>query len=79
MLRCRDGSLYTGSAKDLGARLRLHEEGRGARYTRGRRPLALVWSLEVAGWGEALREEARVKRLRRAAKEALIAAGGAGG
>jgi putative endonuclease len=79
ILRCRDGSLYTGSAKDLAARLRLHLEGRAARYTRGRRPLELVWSREVASWGEALREEHRIKRLRRADKEALIAGGGTGG
>ncbi|MBZ5589846.1 MAG: GIY-YIG nuclease family protein [Acidobacteriia bacterium] len=72
ILRCRDGSLYTGSAKDVAARLRLHEAGRAACYTRGRRPLALAWSCEVATWGEALREERRIKRLRRADKEALI-------
>ncbi len=78
MLRCCDGSLYTGSAKDLGARLRLHEAGRASRYTRGRRPLALVWSREVATWSEALREEHRIKRLRRANKESLIAGGGTG-
>jgi putative endonuclease len=76
ILRCRDGSLYTGSAKNLDARLRLHEEGRAARYTRGRRPLALVWSREVASWSDALREEHRIKRLRRADKEILIAGGG---
>ena len=79
ILRCRDGSLYTGSAKDLEVRLRLHAEGRAARYTRGRRPLALVWSREVASWSEALREEHRIKRLRRADKEILIAGGGGGG
>lgn len=72
ILRCRDGSLYTGSALDLAARLRLHEVGRAARYTRGRRPLALAWSCEVATWSEALREERRIKRLRRTDKEALI-------
>lgn len=75
ILRCRDGSLYTGSAKDVAARLRLHEAGRAACYTRGRRPLALAWSCEVATWGEALREERRIKRLRRADKKALISCG----
>jgi putative endonuclease len=79
LLRCRDGSLYTGSAKDLAARLRLHEAGRASRYTRGRRPVTLAWSREVESWGEALREEYRIKRLRRTDKEALIAGGGAGG
>jgi putative endonuclease len=57
---------------DLTARLRMHEAGRAARYTRGRRPLVLAWSREVATWSEALREERRIKRLRRADKEALI-------
>jgi putative endonuclease len=74
LLRCRDGSLYAGSAKDLAARVRVHEAGRASRYTRGRRPLVLVWSCEVATWGEALREERRIKRLCRAAKERLVAA-----
>ena len=78
VLRCRDGSFYTGSAKDLAARLRLHVAGCASRYTRGRGPLALVWSREVATWGEALREERRIKRLRRADKESLIAGGGSG-
>jgi putative endonuclease len=73
LLRCRDGSLYAGSAKDLAARVRVHESGRASRYTRGRLPVALVWSRAVASWGEALREERRIKRLRRAAKESLVA------
>jgi len=73
MLRCADGSLYTGSARDLSARVRLHQAGRGARYTRSRLPVELVWSREVAGWSEALREEHRVKRLSRAGKERLLA------
>jgi putative endonuclease len=72
ILRCRDGSLYTGCAMDLAARLRLHEAGRAARYTRGRRPVALAGSREVTTWSEAMREERRIKRLRRADKEALI-------
>jgi predicted GIY-YIG superfamily endonuclease len=76
MLRCRDGSLYTGSAKDLDARLRLHQAGRASRYTRGRRPVVLVWSRECASWSEALREEYRIKQLRRREKHALLARGG---
>jgi putative endonuclease len=75
LLRCRDGSLYAGSAKDLAARVRVHESGRASRYTRSRLPVALVWSREVASWGEALREERRIKRLCRAAKESLVAGG----
>jgi putative endonuclease len=73
MLRCRDGSLYTGSAKNLDARVQKHQDGTGARYTRGRRPLILVWHTETVSWSEALKEEYRIKRLNRAAKESLIA------
>lgn len=73
MLRCRDGSLYTGAAKDLAARVAQHEAGRGARYTRGRRPVELVWWCEVGSWSDALREERRIKSLRRTAKVGLIA------
>lgn len=72
LLRCRDGSLYAGSAKDLAARIRRHDAGRASRYTRGRLPVVLAWSCEVATWGEALREECRIKRLRRVEKESLI-------
>ncbi len=72
ILRCCDGSLYTGAAKALAARLREHEEGRASRYTRARRPVRLVWSREVATWGEALKEEHRIKRLPRRAKELLV-------
>ena len=72
VLRCRDGSLYTGAAKDVQARLRQHQAGRAARYTRARLPVALVWSRPCPGWSAALRAEARIKRLRRRQKEALV-------
>ena len=75
VLRCRDGSLYTGIAKDLAARFRQHQAGRASRYTRGRLPVTLVWSRRLATWSDALREEHRIKRLRRSAKEAFLAAG----
>jgi putative endonuclease len=73
ILRCRDASLYTGVAKDLPARLRKHEAGTASRYTRARRPVVLVWSRRVRTWSKALREEHRIKQLRRRAKQALIA------
>jgi putative endonuclease len=73
ILRCRDSSLYTGAAKDLQARLRKHEAGTASRYTRARRPVVLVWSRRVRTWSKALREEHRIKQLRRPAKEALVA------
>ncbi|WP_433933917.1 GIY-YIG nuclease family protein [Sorangium cellulosum] len=75
ILRCGDGSLYTGIARDVEARLAQHAAGRGARYTRGRGPLALVHVEAAADKGEALRREAAIRRLGRAGKEALAAAG----
>jgi predicted GIY-YIG superfamily endonuclease len=74
VLRCGDGTLYTGVAKDLDARMRQHEAGRASRYTRARLPIVLVWSRPCASWGDALREEIRIKQLTRAEKEALILA-----
>ena len=72
ILRCGDGSLYTGIALDLERRLGQHRAGRASRYTRSRQPVALVWSREVGSWGDALREELRIKRLSRSEKEALV-------
>lgn len=76
ILRCGDGSLYTGAAKDLDARLLLHESGRASRYTRAHLPVVLVWSCQVETWSEALQEEHRIKQLTRPEKEALVSAGG---
>jgi len=75
ILHCRDGSFYTGAAKDLAARLRQHGAGRASRYTRARRPLKLVWSRRVRTWSAALREEHRIKQLSRREKEMLVAGG----
>ncbi len=75
ILRCADDSLYTGSAKDLGARLKVHNLGRASRYTRSRLPVELVWSREVTDWSEALREEHRIKQLSRREKLRLVDAG----
>ncbi|HJU83384.1 MAG TPA: GIY-YIG nuclease family protein [Holophagaceae bacterium] len=72
LLRCGDGTLYCGIAVDPVARLRQHEEGRGARYTRGRGPLELVYREPCGSRSEALRREAAIKRLDRAAKLDLI-------
>jgi pyrroline-5-carboxylate reductase len=74
VLRCGDGSLYTGTAADVDARLALHRAGRGAKYTRGRGPLEAVLRHSCAERSEALRLEAAVKKLPRAEKERLIAA-----
>jgi putative endonuclease len=71
MLRCKDGSLYTGIARDLEKRLAQHHAGRASRYTRSRLPVVLAWSCEVETWSDALREEIRIKGLPKAGKEAL--------
>jgi predicted GIY-YIG superfamily endonuclease len=71
--RCADGTLYTGTAKDLAARERAHNEGRGARYTSGRRPVTIVYSEVCESRSLALTREHAVKRLTRAAKQALAA------
>jgi predicted GIY-YIG superfamily endonuclease len=78
VLRCRDGSFYTGAAKNLAARVRKHEAGTASRYTRARRPVVLVWSRRVRTWSKALREEHRIKTLKRRDKAALVTGGGAG-
>lgn len=73
VLRCADGSLYTGWTVDLDRRVARHADGSASRYTRSRRPVELIAAWEVAGRGEAMREEARIKRLSRPEKLALIA------
>jgi predicted GIY-YIG superfamily endonuclease len=73
ILRCRDGSLYTGIAKDLARRLERHRLGKASRYTRSRLPVILVWKRRVLTWSRALKEEHRIKALTRAQKEALLA------
>jgi predicted GIY-YIG superfamily endonuclease len=75
LLRCADGTLYCGIALDVEARLAQHQTGKGAKYTRGRGPLELVYREACGSKADALRRERALKRLKRAAKEALIAAG----
>src|SRR6185295_5374148 len=72
MLRCNDGSLYTGATNDLDARLQRHQSGRGARYTRSRLPVTLVFFEPAGDRSAALRREAAVKRLTRASKLVLV-------
>lgn len=74
MLRCGDGTLYTGSTNDVARRLQVHQSGRGAKYTRSRLPVELVYQEAAADWSAALRREAAIKRLPRKQKLALIAA-----
>lgn len=72
MLRCKDGSLYTGWTNDLKHRLAMHNSGRGAKYTRGRGPLKLVYSEELPDKEAALQRECAIKKLRREQKLALL-------
>lgn len=72
--RCHDGSLYTGITTDLASRLAAHNAGRGAKYTRGRRPVELVYQEPAADRSAALRRERAIKRLSLAAKRRLIGA-----
>ena len=72
ILRCADGTFYTGTAKDPHARVKLHNAGRGARYTSGRRSVSLVYTEACESLGDALRRERQIKRWPRAKKEALL-------
>ena len=75
LARCNDGTLYTGIALDVAARIAAHDAGKGARYTRGRGPLALCAVHPCETKGEALRLEHRIKRLNHARKAALASEG----
>jgi putative endonuclease len=72
LLRCRDGSLYCGWTTDVDRRLAAHRSGRGSRYTASRLPGALAFTQPMADRSAARREEARIKRLTRAQKLALV-------
>ena len=75
MLRCRDGSLYTGWTNDPERRLRMHNEGKGAKYTKSRLPVELVHLEEYNSKEEAMKREAALKKLTRKEKLELIAHG----
>lgn len=72
MLACRDGSLYTGYTNRLNHRLKMHNAGKGAKYTRGRGPLTLVFVQVFETKEAAMREEYRIKQLSRSDKLKLI-------
>jgi len=71
--RCADGTLYCGIARDVAARIAVHDAGKGARYTRGRGPLTVVLRRRCPTKGDALRLEYAFKQLTRAEKEAVVA------
>ena len=72
IVRCCDGSLYTGVSNDVSARVQRHNDGTGARYTRSRLPVKLVWRKGVTDKSAALRLEAAMKKLSRPQKVALL-------
>jgi predicted GIY-YIG superfamily endonuclease len=72
ILRCGDGSLYTGITTDVEKRLAVHRSGKGAKYTRGRGPLELVYWEECGDHSAALKREWEIKQLPREEKEKLI-------
>ena len=73
LLRCADGTLYCGWSTDPDRRLREHRAGTASRYTRSRLPVELAWTARFETRSDAMREEARIKRLPRAAKLAIAA------
>ena len=73
ILRCRDGTLYTGWTNDIEKRVKAHNEGKGAKYTKARLPVKLVYSEAFETKTEAMKREYAIKRMRREAKEKLIA------
>jgi len=77
VLRCRDGSLYTGWTNDLERRISRHADGKASRYTASRLPVELAAAWPMRDRGAAMREEARIKRLPRGEKLALLERGGA--
>jgi len=79
LLRCADGSLYTGWTNDLSKRIAAHAAGTASRYTRSRLPVELALALPQPDRTTAMREEARIKRLTRAGKVALVDAASADG
>lgn len=72
ILRCGDGSLYTGITTDVQARFAQHQAGKGAKYTRGRGPLELVYTEECDDHSAALKRELAIKALPREEKEKMI-------
>jgi predicted GIY-YIG superfamily endonuclease len=73
IVRCADGTYYTGWAGDVARRIAAHNAGRGSRYTRTRRPVTLVYQEAAPDRGSAMRREAAIKAYGRERKERLIA------
>ena len=72
ILRCGDGTLYTGITTDVQRRLQMHRSGKGAKYTRGRQPLELVYTQACDDHSKALKREWQIKQMSRGEKEKII-------
>ena len=72
ILRCSDGTLYTGMTDDVPRRVEVHNSGKGAKYTRGRTPVEAVYREECGSYSAALKREAAIKKLNRQTKMELI-------
>lgn len=72
ILKCKDDTLYTGWTNDLEKRIKMHKEGRGAKYTRGRGPLELVYYQEFLDRKDAMKTEYKIKKMKREEKIKLI-------
>ena len=76
ILRCKDDTLYTGITTDVEKRLEAHRSGKGAKYTRGRSPLELVYRETCGSHSDALKRELEIKKLSREEKQKLVGEGG---
>ena len=72
IVECKDGTYYTGLTYDLDNRLKTHNSGKGATYTRGRRPVTLIYSEKFSTHKEAVQRECFIKKLRRQDKKILV-------
>ncbi|MDZ7671860.1 MAG: GIY-YIG nuclease family protein [Halanaerobiales bacterium] len=72
IVRCSDDTLYTGYTNDLDRRIQMHNDGQGAKYTKGRRPVKLVYSEEFKSKSKAMKREYEIKQLKRTNKVILI-------
>ena len=75
ILQCNDNTYYTGYTNDLQNRVKLHNEGKGAKYTRDRKPVKLVWSRKYKYFKKAFLEELKIKKFTRGQKEKLLKGG----
>lgn len=72
IVECNDGTYYTGIARDVHARIAKHNSGKGAKYTRARRPVILRWAMECGDKSSALKQEYNIKQMSREQKEEVV-------